>query len=322
MSRNYVFLLVFLLAVTALAACTATEATLTATSEESVAPTETVVIPPTETPVPPTDTSIPPTETTEPTATSEFAITPEDSEHVVMVGDVERSYLLYIPLGLTTEQAVPVMFAFTWGTPSEMKTTTGFHRIAEKYGFIVVYPAPLRGSWNNGTSGTKDIDDYGFIEAILSELGSTVNIDPKRIYAVGASNGGEFVYRLACDMSDTFAAVAPVGTSMTFENPCKPTRAVSVIHIHGLADETHPFEGGGFWGFTPVEEGIKTWVALNGCTDSVIQQGEGRGVMEAIYSSCQDEAIVELITIENLGHEWRAMSTETIWMFFEEHPMP
>jgi polyhydroxybutyrate depolymerase len=316
------YLFVLLLVVTGLAACTATEAASTATIEELVAPTETVVIPPTETPVPPTETSIPPTETPVPTATSEFAIAPEDSEHVVMVGEVERSYLLFIPPGLTTEQAVPVMFAFTWGTPSEMKTTTGFYRIAEKYGFIVVYPATLRGSWNNGTSGMKDVDDYGFIEAILSELGSTVNIDPKRIYAVGASNGGEFVYRLACDMSDTFAAIAPVGSSMTFDNPCEPTRAVSIIHIHGLADETHPFEGGGFMNFTPAEDGIETWVALNSCTDSVIQEGEGRGVMETIYSSCQDGAIVELITIDNLGHEWRAQSTETIWMFFAAHPMP
>lgn len=327
---GYTWLAMILILAFGLAGCGGDNQNISAAPTEEKLPTEepTEDMLPTETPlpteVPPTESPLPPTETPEPTVPAIPTIESGETEHVVMVGDDERSYLLYIPTGLTDDQVVPVVFVFSGatGTPRETKHLTGFNRIAEKYGFLVIYPATLRGAWNTGDIMTKDTDDYGFIEAMLSELASTVNIDPERIYATGGSNGGEFVYRLACDMSDIFAAVASVASSMSFNSPCEPSRAVSVIHIHGLADESHPFEGGGFSNVTPVQDGIDTWAALNNCPDPVVQEGERRGVEHTVYSPCQDGTAVELYTIENAGHEWKAWSTETIWLFFAEHPMP
>ncbi len=277
------------------------------------------VIEVTGTPIP---TDIPPTETPVPT------IEPGDSEHIVMIGDRKRSFLLYVPSGLTYEQAVPVVFAFHGYTltPKIMQEDTGLNKIADRSGFIVIYPAGVGASWNAGETGpgfaiASDIDDSGFIEEILSYLKSIVNIDPKRIYAVGFSLGGALVYRLACDMSDTFAAVASVSGPMMGYSACEPTRAVSVMHIHGLADLWVPFSGGGEFETPPVEEGIATWVALNSCTDSS-REDEPNRITQTTYSSCRDGTVVELITMGGVFHIWPTQANKMIWMFLSRHPMP
>ena len=90
-----------------------------------------------------------------------------------------------------------------------------FNDIADHDGFLVVYPAGKGDSWNSGEKGpgfaiANDIDDIAFVKEILSDLETMFNLDPERIYAMGFSLGGAMAYRLACDMSDTFAAVASV----------------------------------------------------------------------------------------------------------------
>jgi polyhydroxybutyrate depolymerase len=226
---------------------------------------------------------------------------------------------------MTTKQAVPVVFAFhgVMATPKDMKSYTGLNRTADDEGFLLIYPAGVNHSWNAGEMATipNDEDESAFVEEILLYLKSIVNIDPKRIYAVGHSNGGVLVYRLACDMSDTFAAVASVSGPMMY-SACEPTRAVSVLHIHGLADSTVPIEGGGFWKTSPVEVGIETWAALNGCTESEVLEVNNGGMTPTIYSSCQDGTTVELYTIERMEHDWPGQANDDIWDFFAEHPMP
>ena len=68
-------------------------------------------------------------------------------------------------------------------------------------------------------------------------------VDAKRVYATGMSNGGIMCYRLASEMSDRIAAIAPVAGPMGTAT-CNPRRPVPVIHFHGTADEFAPFKGG------------------------------------------------------------------------------
>ena len=96
-------------------------------------------------------------------------------------------------------------------------------------------------TWNAGNccGGARDqnVDDVGFIRQIVANLTRQMNVDRQRIYATGMSNGGLMSYRLACEMSDVFKAIAPVaGTDNT--RSCTPKQPVAVLHIHARND-TH-----------------------------------------------------------------------------------
>ena len=80
-----------------------------------------------------------------------------------------------------------------------------------------------------------------FIGKVLDDLGSVVKMDEKRVYACGMSNGAMMCYRLAAELSDRIAAIAPVAGTIAIEES-KPKRPVPVIHFHGTKDTLVPFE--------------------------------------------------------------------------------
>ena len=86
-------------------------------------------------------------------------------------------------------------------------------------------------------------NDLGFIDALINELSTTYNIDTNRIYAAGFSLGGFFSFELACQYSDTFAAIAPVSGVMTpaMAADCLPERPIPILQTHGTADEQLPY---------------------------------------------------------------------------------
>jgi polyhydroxybutyrate depolymerase len=84
------------------------------------------------------------------------------------------------------------------------------------------------------------VDDVGFVRAIAASLQAQVNIDARRIYATGLSNGAILSQRLACEAADLFAAVAPVAGTLNF-SPCQPSGKISVIEFHGTADQHIPY---------------------------------------------------------------------------------
>jgi polyhydroxybutyrate depolymerase len=163
------------------------------------------------------------------------------------------------------------------------------------------------------------------VRQMLSDLSTVASIDPKRIYAAGFSQGGMLAYRLACEMSDTFAAVASVSGPMTYRL-CQPQQAVSVMHVHGLADEYVPYSGGGPDNYPPVEPGIAAWVGFAGCTGSSEVESLSEGITHTTYAPCEAGTAVELYTIESIRHSlppMRGMSiAEVIWDFFAAHPKP
>ena len=86
------------------------------------------------------------------------------------------------------------------------------------------------------THSKKNVDDVGFIRALVSYLHSLVNIDARRIYATGMLNGGILSHRLACEAADVFAAIGPVAGTLNFP-ACDPSQPISVIEFHDTADQ-------------------------------------------------------------------------------------
>ena len=139
-----------------------------------------------------------------------------DTERVLKVDGIERTYLLHIPPLMKSNQAVPLVFVFHGYSmhAADMAPLTGLNSIADSNQFLVVYPTGTgpgsQLSWNAGGccgyASQSNVDEEAFIHGILTDVGTVAVIDPARIYATGFSNGGFLSYRIACEMADTFAA--------------------------------------------------------------------------------------------------------------------
>jgi polyhydroxybutyrate depolymerase len=259
-----------------------------------------------------------------------------------------RHYLVYVPRHRRGPLPLVLLFHGGAGHPQAFARVTGMHTLAERAGFVVVYPAGTQGrrgmTWNGRMQRRADIDDVGFVRAMLNALQTSNEIDRRRVYAAGMSVGGSLVYELACTMSEHFAAVAVVAGVMTSEN-CDPARPVPLLHIHGTDDQRVPLHGGrgrrtarhNTW--PPVESGIERWCEINRCSrpGNVIRSFEG--MVGRRYTGAAD---VELWLVEGGRHVWPGgtpgwrwrwrfwrprrstiaafSASEMVWNFFAAHP--
>jgi polyhydroxybutyrate depolymerase len=253
------------------------------------------------------------------------------------VNGTERTYLLHVPPGLSSDSPAPLLFVFHGNKMDgeEMRALTGFDDLADANGFFVVYPVgtglPGALSFNAGTCcGSAEkavVDDVTFARRMMSDLAGLLPIDPRRVYSTGFSNGGMFSYRLACEMSETFAAIASVAGTVAI-GPCRPDHPVSILHIHGMSDTSIPYSGYNSdpdtdQAFLSVEQSIEEWAAIDGCSDSPRPSREG-AVTHLLYSACKGGTAVELYALQGLFHQWPPTilfpASRTIWEFFAEHP--
>jgi polyhydroxybutyrate depolymerase len=279
----------------------------------------------------PTPTPLP-TNTPVPTATPFPTLAPGNMERTVTVNDVERSYIVHVPSSMDNSQPVAVVFVFHGysGDAADIQLMTGFDETADKAGFIVVYPEGISFSWNAGvccgSAADREIDEPDFVREMLSDLGTIVSVDSKRIYATGFSNGGMLSYCLACEMSDVLAAVGPVGGVLT-SSPCEPQEPVSLIHVHALNDQVVPFASAAFPNFPSAKEDITNWVQINECTEPATTEKLLNDILtHTAYTSCKNNTAVELYTFETGGHTWPSKyvwdTSQALWDFFAAHPKP
>jgi polyhydroxybutyrate depolymerase len=240
-------------------------------------------------------------------------------------------------------------------------TMGGFNRLADRESFIVVYPNGIEKHWNDGRglqayrAHRENIDDVGFISALIEHLIRTLNVDPNRIYAVGISNGGQFSQRLACELSDRIAAIGVVAIQLPEHLPssCAPKRPVSVLMMPGTEDPLVPWEGGEigfrrgrkFGKVLSVPESMRFWAKQNQCPESPLITHEsdrdpkdGTRVRREAYVPCGEGAEVVLYAIEGGGHTWPGGdqylpagiigrtsrdidANEVIWDFFKRHTL-
>jgi polyhydroxybutyrate depolymerase len=228
-----------------------------------------------------------------------------------------------------------------------MMRISGLSGQADASGFIVVYPngTGRKKSWNGGhccgEAAMNEVDDVGFIRALIGELTLVVNVDPSRVYASGFSNGAIMAYRLACELSDKIAAVGPVAATQIRDDQeaCHPERSVPVIHFHGTADHLNPYDGGvtsaGFE-FVAVDDAISFWAAQNACPDQG-QRTDSGSIQHVVFAPCAQDSSVELYRILDGEHAWpggqavtrqvgeptmEISATVLMWEFFAAHPMP
>lgn len=283
---------------------------------------------------------------------------PGDHTRTLQVDGHERTYLVHVPPKYDPRTPMPVVLAFHGGgaNAGNMVVFSGLNEKADQAGFIVAYPEGSGRSerlltFNAGNccgyAATHAIDDVAFTRHVLDDLGGVANIDRRRVFATGMSNGAMMTYRLASELSDRIAAIAPVSGPMGTKE-CHPRRAVAVMHFHGDADEFAPFQGGrgrGISGtdFYSVQHSIDAWVEANGCRKTPVttqlpdREDDGTTVKQLRYDSGADGTEVVLVIIAGGGHTWpgreprmRSLGTSTrdisandmMWEFFQRHPLP
>ncbi|MFO0918938.1 MAG: PHB depolymerase family esterase [Planctomycetaceae bacterium] len=280
------------------------------------------------------------------------ALGPGDHVRKITVDDLERTYYVHVPPQYDPKTLTPLVIALHGAGMNGrmMEWFSGLSETADQAGFIIIYPSgtgrePLL-TWNAGWFNGKinRVDDVKFLREMLDEAGDLLHVDPQRIYACGMSNGGMMCYRLAAELSDRIAAIAPVAGTIALEE-CHPSRPVPVLHFHGTQDELVPFRSDpanlvGLMGVKGAEESVETWVKLNGCevspvVDTLSDSEDDLKVVRTTYRGGKNDAEVVLITIEGGGHTWpgerppvtllgkSAMgisANEMMWEFFQKHP--
>jgi polyhydroxybutyrate depolymerase len=265
-----------------------------------------------------------------------------DKHDTLDIDGLTRNYLVHIPASYDSKAPVPLLLVLHGATQSadSAERMSGMSAKADKENFLAVYPSGTGRlpTWNSGaccgTAMQRNIDDVSFFRALIRKLEHDYAIDSKRVFVTGISNGAMMSYRLACEMADQIAAIAPVEGAQDLA--CHPANPVAVIVFHGTDDHLVPFDGGS----TPFQLGSKRsdtsvadtvafWVKEDGCS-STPKHAETAVVHTDIYSGCKDSTAVALYAIQGGHHMWPGLrisgndvpATDLMWSFFVAHPKP
>ncbi len=266
-----------------------------------------------------------------------------------------RTFIVELPDSFE-KISMPLVFALHGGsgTAAGMETLTSFKKIARDEKFVLVYPQGIGRSWNDGRStaaNSQNIDDVKFFSLMIDQLESKYNIDSKRIFVTGISNGGFMTSRLAFELGYRFAAAAVNAASIdSGVNYGLYPLPVSMIYMHGTADPIVPFAGGHTTVgpakrdyFLSHQQAINLWVSIDHCNpDPVVTHmpdisNDGTTVVRYDYVNGMKGTEVTDYTIENGGHTWPGgwqylpsflvgktsrdiNASEVIWEFFKAHP--
>ncbi len=248
-----------------------------------------------------------------------------------------RTYVLHTPKSYRSDRPLSIVMAFHgYGSQGkDLAASSGLNDLADQQGFLVVYPDGLDRRWNLTRSLFSQVDDVGFVSALIDRLTQIRAVDSRRIYAMGVSNGGFLVQRLACEPSSRIAAFASVVAALpeSLQTSCKSSRPVSMLMMNGTADRKVPWQGGRmlYGSLLSVPASIEFWQQRNQCsTKSRIKRAVNDRVDIDRYPNCQAGSEVELVTLKGAGHLFpRGGSgsnslingSEEIWTFFQRHPL-
>lgn len=269
------------------------------------------------------------------------------SNGTIFSGELKRKYLLYVPRSYDPEKPTSLVISLHGfkDYPTRQMRKSGWNNLAEKEGFIVVYPlgSGIPAGWKlydyeqPSANPTKDIC---FLADLIDQLSNEYHIDPMRIYVNGLSNGGGMALALGCVLSERIAAVGSVVGAYFYPlEACQQTRPVPMIAFHGLADKLVSYYGGPSerfdYPFPSIPKLMKELAQRNGCASEPIEADLNPKVHSTSYVGTAD---VVLYTIEDGEHAWPVGkhlprwlagnastvidATRVMWEFFKTHPLP
>ena len=271
-----------------------------------------------------------------------------------------RPYGFKVPAGYDGDSPTPlVIMLHGYGlTPAAQEDYFQFGAVADEQTFLYAYPGgtvdPTNARFWNADDACcnffgAEVDDIGYIDAVIDDVSAKYNVDPRRIFIVGHSNGAFMSHRLACERSGRIAAIASLaGAVWRDATKCNPSRPISVLDVHGDADNVVLFGGGaipaGFLApgnppttqppYPSQAQTMSTWAGKNGCSGALAPNGVtldldvalvGAETSESGYTGCPTGIGVELWTIRGGGHVpllAQPNLPQSIYAFFKAHPKP
>lgn len=270
------------------------------------------------------------------------------------------TYHVQVPSRATAAEAMPVVLLLhgAGGSGEVYLDRTGWAAKAEAEGFLAVAPDGLPSApkfradlwmnprlWNTGQlgpgRGRAEVDDRAFFATLLDDLAARWPIDADRIYLTGHSNGGGMTFRLGVDLSDRFAALAPVASHYWHLDRVQPAHPRPTLFIVGTDDPFVPLQGGDVtlpWGrrhSPPVADTLDLWAEGLGCSSGPTVVRDEDGLREVDYGTGRDGASLRAIYVVRHGHSWpggsdvlppymvgpvsdRLNATDRIWEFFRD----
>ncbi|MCG8344351.1 MAG: esterase [Chlorobiales bacterium] len=282
----------------------------------------------------------------------------------MQVGGIERTYYLHLPpVYGESARKLPVLLVLHGGgrgDGDEVARWTGFLEIADREGFIAVYPNGIDARWNDGRIGSSRngnenavVDDVGFISVLIDHIVQNFRGDPGRVYVTGLSNGGMMTFRLGCEISEKLAAIAPVIANMpeNIYGECRPGKKLPVLVMNGTSDPLVPWEGGavGYFGerrgrVVSTNRTVEFWRAHNRCSSRSVRwlpdrdRRDNSRVRMSVWGNSDNTCEVVLYRIEGGGHTFPGSDIpnrplllgrknndiegpEVIWSFFRKYSM-
>ncbi len=272
----------------------------------------------------------------------------------------ERSYLIHLPPVYQPGTSLPLVLALHGGggTAANMEKLTRFSAVSDQGGFILCYPQGIGKNWNDGRdiknakAVQENINDVGFLLALMDKLIADYGVDRHRIYMTGISNGGFMSHRMGLDAADRLAAIAPVAANLAEDVlNLKPSQPISILIINGDEDPLVPWAGG-YVGFGAKKRGkcisametLHFWQTANGITagtelvTNLLERDDKDGTRVQVLMSHNNStgADVVLYDVQGGGHTWpggwqylgvwlvgrtsrEINASVVIWEFFKTH---
>jgi polyhydroxybutyrate depolymerase len=256
---------------------------------------------------------------------------------------------LDVPASYDPAQPTPLLLVLHgYGANGYVQQTYfGFRDLAKRERVLVLAPNGTEDSqkklfWNATEAccdfDGKNVDDVGYLAGLVAEVSKHYNVDPRRVYAIGHSNGGFMAHRLACDRAETFAAIVSVAGAMPYEAAaCQPKGKPSVLQVHGDQDTSVLFEGGSVVGtgekpYPGAKATVARWAGLNGCGAALVASAETLDADALVAGSettlarhvCPTGLDAELWQIVGGSHVplFTKQFADRAWQWLELHPRP
>lgn len=252
---------------------------------------------------------------------------PGDYRFSFVHGGITREYLVHVPRNYRGAPTPMLIALHGGGGNSDFQANDAKYKLiskSEQAGFIAVFPngysrfpSGILATWNAGTCCGKArenrTDDVGFIRAMIARLEVQANIDNRRIFATGMSNGAMLSWRLACEAPE-IRAIAPVAGTDNMPT-CKPSRPVPVIEFHAADDDHVPFNGGVGVGpsqtdFVSVPATQTKWVQIDRSDPAAKRVLNVPGAHCDLHAAKAGGAPVELCVTDTGGHSWPGGGTQ------------
>ncbi len=268
-----------------------------------------------------------------------------------IIDGFEREYYVHVPLSYDGSENVPIVFMLhgTSGDGLKFYNISGWKEVGETENILTVYPSSWKvcfvlpdnttkanTKWNSQPhskweycSGDEPKNDIKFLESIITEMSSNYNIDTKRVYLVGFSNGGEMATKCSISMSGKLAAIVANASSFKTDTTYVPKRKLPVMYQKGAND----YGPGNIGPVRPLDS-LDSYIATNGHLFNVAANTHvssfslnsnftftvGSNTSTAIFNPlvANPDNQFHIVMVEGLGHVYP--NGKNHWMFAaEEH---